>query len=120
MNTETIKAIFTNVLFVMGVILVIFGFVQGSLTAVRILTFDRYPLDSYEESRCELDYGFAMNRGEESPALTEEQINQRRAECQSTLDRERQVRQSEHIVSALTTLVSGAVLVYSFRRFIFK
>lgn len=50
---ETIKAIFTNLLFLIGVILMIVGFIRGTSTTVKFLVFDKYPLNSYEETRCD-------------------------------------------------------------------
>ncbi len=120
MKSETIKAIFTNLLFVIGVIFVIFGFIQGTLTAVRLITFDQYPLQSYEETRCEAPFfsAVAPMEGQTPPSAVDIQAQQER--CRITLDRDRRVKKTEDLVTAITTLVSGAVLVYSFRRFIFK
>ncbi len=122
MKTETVKAIFTNLLFVIGVILLIYGFIQGSLTAVRLLTFEKYPLANYEESRCDFDYGLPQKETGEpavSPEAWQAEQAERRASCLESLDQARRVKQTEHIVTSITTLVSGAVLVWSFKRFIF-
>jgi hypothetical protein len=121
MNSESIKAIFTNLLFVIGVILIIFGFIQGTLTAVRLLTFDEYPLASYEESRCEMEFTASkpvLAPGEAS--MSAEEIATRQAKCETSLAHARKVKQTEHIVSSLSTLIAGTVLIWSFRRFIFS
>lgn len=117
MKTDTVKAIFTNFLFVIGIILLIYGFVQGSLTAVRLLTFDKYPLNSYEESRCNAEY-FA--RGPQDTPLSAEEVAAQKADCLESVEHDRRVRKTEHLVTSITTLMAGAVLVFSFRRFIFK
>jgi hypothetical protein len=117
MKTDTVKAIFTNFLFVIGIILLIYGFVQGSLTAVRMITFEKYPLNSYEETRCNMEY-FARSPEESAPS--EAQIAAQRAECLESIDHDRRVRKTEHIVTSMTTFVAGALLVISFRRFIYK
>lgn len=133
MKVETVKAIFTNLLFVIGVILIIYGFIQGALTAVRLLSFDQYPLESYEETRCEQEnYNYLtelkQSTGSESSAviLTEKELAERKQEatdrqsnCEASQAYARRVRQTEHIVTSITTLVSGTMLVWSFKRFIF-
>lgn len=120
MQTETIKAIFTNLLFVIGVILIIFGFVQGTLVTVRMITFEKYPLNSYEETRCDLEYNSRILTPTGEVALSDEQIAAQKEMCLKSIEHERQVRKTEHLVTAITTLVAGTVLVLSFRRFIFK
>jgi len=133
MKVETVKAIFTNLLFVIGVILIIYGFIQGALTVVRLLSFDQYPLESYEETRCEQEnYNYLtelkQSTGSESSAvtLTEKELAERKQEaidrqsnCEASQAYARRVRQTEHIVTSITTLVSGTMLVWSFKRFIF-
>jgi len=120
MKPEIIKAIFTNLLFVIGVVLLIFGFIRGSLTVVRLFTFDKYPLASYEEMRCDNQFGNVMYQPDgKEVVIDKEQQAQQKAQCEENLDYSRKVTQVEHIVTAISTLVSGAVLVYSFRRFIF-
>lgn len=120
MKVEIIKAIFTNLLFVIGVILLIYGFVQGSLTAVRLLTFDKYPLQSYEESRCDYEYNaIKMPSGVDGEIASPEDATKQRQRCEEQLTYARKVKQTEHIVVSITTFVAGAVLVFSFKRFIF-
>lgn len=120
MKTETVKAIFTNLLFVIGVILIIYGFVQGSMTAVRLLTFEKYPLNSYEETRCDMEYLNSKAFPDSGSNLTEEERAAQKNTCLESVEHERQVRKTEHIVSSFTTLVSGLTLVIGFRKFIFK
>ena len=91
MKPETIKAIFTNLLFVIGVILLIVGFVQGTRTIVKLLTFDQYPLDSYEEIRCEQP-PYAMPipvEGGKTAVVPDETSKQTKADCESKLTHER-------------------------------
>jgi hypothetical protein len=134
MKTDFVKAIFTNVLFVIGVILLIVGFTMGTNTAVKSIVFDKYPLDIWEETRCnELEqYGWAMAErpvGEpgSSTELTEDQQAKEKAEkeervekCVAAQTQQRQRKQVEDIVSAFTMLVAGSVLVFTFRGFIFS
>jgi hypothetical protein len=120
MKPEIIKAIFTNLLFVIGVILLIFGFIRGSLTAVRLLTFDKYPLATYEEMRCDNQFGNVMYQPDGKEVVVDkDQQAQQKAKCEENLNYSRKVTQVEHIVTALSTLVAGTVLVISFKRFIF-
>lgn len=121
MKTDTIKAIFTNLLFVIGIILLIFGFIQGSLTATRLVVFETYPLNSYEETRCEYDFQTTAF-GPDGKQLAEpnpEDVAKRKEACKASIEQERKVKKTEDIVSAITTLVAGALLVMSFKKFIF-
>jgi len=114
MKTETIRAIFTNILFVVGVVLSIIGFIQGALTVTRTVVFDKYPLQSFEESRC-----YYENRPELAQSKTPDST-QKEKECLQQLDYERNVRQTEDIVRSLSFMASGFVLIYFFRRFIYN
>ena len=125
MKPETIKAIFTNLLFVIGVILLIVGFAQGTRTAVKLLTFDQYPLDSYEETKCDqppyaMPVPAPLEGGKTAPVVDEGAARQTKADCVTQLTHQRKVRQTEDIVGAITMLVSGGALVYFFRRYILK
>lgn len=123
MKPETIKAIFTNLLFVIGVILLIVGFIQGTRTAVKLITFDKYPLDAYEESKCDqppyLDMPQPVDAVKTVPVkgVTAEQS---RIDCLAQIEHERKVKQTEDIVGAITMLVSGGTLVFFFRKYILK
>ena len=129
MKTETIKAIFMNLLFVIGVILTIIGFVRGSLTVTRMFVFEKYPLQSYEETRCDLEYmpmatqvtpAVTPEGKGEATLIPEEELQSRREKCLASVERERETRKVEDFVTSLTILVSGVFLVLSFKRFIFK
>lgn len=121
MKAETIKAIFTNVLFVIGVVLMIFGFTRGSLTVVRLLTFDKYPLESYEETRCELEFQNRFPMPEGSTAVISDEEKQKSLQkCQSVVEHDRQVRKVEDIVTSVSTFISGVSLAFVFKRFILK
>lgn len=122
MKSDTIKAIFTNLLFVIGIILLIFGFMNGTLTAARLLSFAEYPLDPYQETRCEMSYPLQPMIGPngETQPLDVNQIAAERDRCQASLARERSVKKTEDIVSSFTAFVAGAILVLSFRRFLFR
>lgn len=103
MKPEVIKALFTNILFVVGVIVLIIGFFKGSNTLAKSLFFEQYPLESWEESRCEM-----------------EPIGQTKiSECNKSTQTMRITKKVEDSVSSISLLVSGAVLVYFFRGFIF-
>lgn len=110
MKSETIKAIFTNFLFVIGVVLIIVGASRGILTVVRLAVFDKYPLDYYAETRCAYP-PVPVQDGEVMPKLE--------AECTGSLDYERRLRLTDDIVNSTTMLISGLVLTFSFKRFIF-
>ena len=121
MKTETIKATFTNLLFVVGVGLLIYGFISGSRTASRLLAFETYPLHQYEETQCDYLVGPRPIpvEGAESMA-TDQDMEKQKEKCEAALEQSRRVRKTEDIVTSLSTLIAGAVLVFSFRKFIFK
>ena len=122
MKPETIKAIFTNLLFVIGVILLIVGFVQGTRTAVKLITFEQYPLDPYTETKCsQPPYAVPVAvDGVKTMPVSEETTRHTKEECENELIHERKVKKTEDIVGAITMLVSGGALVFFFRKFILK
>ena len=121
MKSQTIKAIFTNLLFVIGVILLIFGFIRGSITITRLVIFDKYPLQSYEETRCQIDLlPQPVSTDGKTQLLSQKESQGRQEKCTTSLEHERKVRQTEDIVYSVTTLVAGFVLIVAFKRFIFS
>ena len=125
MKTDLIKAIFTNLLFVIGVILVIFGFVNGVSTVTKSIVFEKYPINTYDETRCESEF---MNQpvtagpdGKTVPVTegSTEEKKERLKKCTESVELSRKVKQTEDIVSSITTFISGSILIYSFRKFIF-
>ncbi len=123
MKADTIKAIFTNLLFVIGIILLIVGFTQGALAVTRIATFDQYPLPSYEETRCQFEFARPAPVLEEQtsiPVVNEADLAKQQARCEESLANDRKLRQTEDIVTSVSMLFSGFLLVMSFKRFILK
>ena len=123
MKSETIKAIFTNLLFVIGIILLIFGFITSAQTATKMVLFDKYPLSSSAETRRDTDSQFApmqVDKNGKDIKVPKEEKEALKKKCMTALEQERKVRMSQDIVTALSTLAAGAVLVLSFKRFIFK
>lgn len=121
MKPQTIKAIFTNLLFIIGVILTVVGFIQSTRTIARLIIFDKYPLATYEETRCNFGRGAIVPPiGEGVEPVSSSKTDETKEECLASLEHERKVRVVEDIVTSFSTLVSGVVLVVSFRRFIFK
>ena len=108
MKTENIKAIFTNLLFVIGVILIIFGFVNGVSTLTKSFIFEKYPLDTYEETKCESEFAMqATSVGPDGKALPPQESPEARKDrlnkCKESLEMARKVKQTEDIVSSITT-----------------
>lgn len=121
MKPETIKAIFTNLLFVIGVLLSIYGFSKGALTIVRLAVFEKYPLQSYEETRCQMEF-FAPRPIDDKTQVTlsESEIEKRKQDCLVSLEADRKNRLVEDIVGSATAVFAGGVLTYFFRRFIWR
>lgn len=125
LRPDTIKAIFTNLLFVIGVILIIFGFSRGALTVANMIAFDKYPLQSYEETRCEAEYTAFIPLepqigGSTKPQISEEDRKVRYDKCITAVEHERSVRKVNDVVTSVSTLVSGSLVAFLFKRFIFK
>lgn len=121
MKTENIKAIFTNLLFVIGVIFLIVGFITGAQTVTRMALFEQYPLNSYDETRCDFEpMPLMIEKGGQQITESSTETELRREKCLSSLAHERKIKQTEDIVTSITSLVAGAALVISFRKFIFK
>ena len=71
---DTIKAIFTNLLFLIGVILIVVGFIRSTSTFVKFLVFNKYPLDTYMENSCEYpQYSKPVMENGTQPEITEEE-----------------------------------------------
>lgn len=120
MKAETIKAIFTNLLFVIGVILLIWGIAKAASTGARLVSFDKYPLAGYEESRCDYMSGPSMPITEKMivPAPVDQQNQQK--QCLESIEKQRALQKVDDIVQSIVLPLSGLALVYFFRRFILK
>lgn len=120
-KADTIKAIFTNLLFLIGVILIVIGFIQSVSITAKLIVFESYPLNSYEENRCN-----NLTNTRPAPVLektatdsaqpTKEEIQQ----CKVDLEQDRKLRMVEDVTRAIGFLTSGIVISAIFRRFIFK
>ena len=121
MKIESVKAIFTNLLFVIGVISTIFGFIKGTLTLSKVVMFENYPLNQYEESRCV--YAISVP---EKPMPAPNDSNERdytqkeNTKCMLELEHQKKVKKADDVVVSITTLFSGIILILSFKKFIFK
>jgi len=119
MKTQTIKAIFTNLLFSIGVILMVIGFIRGALTVVNSTIFDKYPLNNYEETKC--DSGQPVRaipvETESKPLLlTEEQKQTNKQSCLNSLQHTRKVKQVEDTTYSFSFLISGLTLALVFNK----
>ncbi len=123
MKPETIRSVFTNLLFVIGVVLLVVGFTRGTLTVAHLLTFNKYPLNGYDEGRCIGMYPQPVvlegMEGKTTPLITDGDSKRQKEECLLSLENERKIKKVEDIVSSTSLLVSGLVLTFVFRRFLF-
>lgn len=128
-KNHIVKAIFTNLLFVVGIILMVVGFVRSTSTIAKLAFFEVYPLESYEEGRCEIPYypepamlkpdgstQVATTESAEAKAEREKQIER----CKVEVERSRSVRKVEDVVSSISFFVAGTALALVFKQFIFK
>lgn len=122
--SNVVKTIFTNLLFTIGIILVIFGFIQTTLTITRIVVFEKYPLNVYEENQCDYikqqsQYYYPLPEEGQQKPLSDDQIESQIADCEIGLNKNRDIKKVNDIVTSITTLVAGSILAFSFKRFIF-
>lgn len=114
---EVVKSIFVDLLFVIGVILAIIGFVKSTSTIVKLAVFDKYPLPSYEETRCDLE-GLINIPGYSAKDIGE--TNTKKEVCLKSLESQRKLALVEDISSSTSLLVSGLFLTMVFKGFIFE
>lgn len=131
MKIETIKAIFINTLFLSGVILLIVGFAIGLNTAAKSLLLLEYPLDSWDETRCDMDNWsyplYADSYTDERTVLTAEERERQEVQQQARLERclegverSRKAKQISHSVTSISLIISGIVLIVLFRGYLFS
>ena len=122
MKPEIIKAIFTNLLFVIGVVLMVMGFIRGSSTVINSIVFDQYPLDEWQETRCSVDINYIEKplEGMDSNSESPEALEERKVTCQQALNNTRKTRQVNDITYSFGFFISGIALALSFKRFIFN
>jgi hypothetical protein len=123
MKPEIIKSIFTNLLFVIGVVLMVVGFIKGTATVANSIVFDQYPLDEWQETRCTIDMSYqdpALLPADVTPTETKESFEQRKDECKQALDATRRTKQVSDITYSFSFFVSGCALALGFKRFIFN
>lgn len=121
--TDTIKAIFTNLLFVIGVILLIIGSGQATATAVKLIVFDQYPLNTWEEQQCDeasIRISTPTYKPDEPSQMDSDTLAKSIESCNQRLERVRKLKLVEDTTWAIVMLVSGLVLTISFKRFIFS
>lgn len=101
----------------------IVGFIQTTLTVTRLATFDKYPLDTWDESRCDNNYvpiAEPLTTEKRGTEMSDEEIEKLKAKCLASVEMQRRVKQTEDVVKSVSFLISGVTLVYFFRRFILK
>ncbi len=118
MKPETIKAIFTNLLFVIGVVLLIWGVAKAASTGARLISFDTYPLQGYEESRCDYVSVPIMEKGVVAPSEADQKLQ--KEQCKESIEKQRALQKVDDIVQSIVLPFSGLTLVYFFRRYILK
>jgi len=114
---QTIKVIFTNLLFVIGVIITVIGFVHSTSTVAKLILFEQYPL-GYEEDCRTLTRPIAVE--EKTPIISKEEQQHQEESCRSRLELQRQERKVSDITTSISTFIAGGVIILTFRRFIFS
>ncbi len=121
MKTQTVKTIFANLLFSFGIILMVIGFIRGTLTIVNSTIFDKYPLNNYEETKCDSGQPIRAvpieKESLEKLSLTEEQKEENKQSCITSLEHTRKVKQVEDITYSISFLISGLALALVFNKF---
>lgn len=119
MTSDKIKSIFSNFLFTVGVLMVVFGFIFGTHTAVKVLFFDTYPLDIWQEQQC--DSGMLVRpQDPNAEEINEELYDKEQERCETRLNRLRDIRKATDLATSLATLFAGTGLAFIFRKSFFK
>ena len=126
MHSDVVKVFFTNLLFVVGVVLLIVGFSIGANTLAKSLIFPQYPLKVWDETRCEYDMwpvedvssSQAQQLSPEALEYSNQQKKARLDSCQASIAQQRVTQQVEDSVTAITLLISGLLLTLFFKGFI--
>jgi hypothetical protein len=108
---KSIILVFGNLLFLIGVILLVVGFVRGLQTAAFSLFLDKYPLQSYEEN-CALAYGRPIDNNYKGPS--DQELQDEKKDCESRIERSRKVKQIGDISGSIGLIISGVVLAILF------
>ena len=93
------------------------GFTQGTAVVVKSLVFDNYPLDNYEETKCNLGMPtreVPLEKNEIEP-ISEEDRKDKQDVCISGLEHARKVKQVEDITNSISLLIAGLVLAKIFK-----
>lgn len=115
-STQTITTFFMNLLFAIGVILMIAGFVFGFKTLSYTLFLDEYPLEPYEQdcwqySRPVMVDSPQLNQDATPPAQLSENPD---PQCLSQITARRKVKQIENLTNSLGLFVAGIIVVLFF------
>lgn len=117
MKIEVIKAIFTNVLFVIGVVVLMVGFIRGVMVGAKLVSFEKYPLNGYEETRCEMETSAILIPDKTAMvAADKESTEKRKVSCLESLERQRSVQKVDDITSAFGAITAGGLIAIVFRK----
>ena len=111
-KTKPIIALFLNLLFALGVIILIFGFINSLRFGAYTIVFDDYPLNQYEE-----DCAYLRGPIEISPdgkPVNPEASEKLEQDCEQKITRRRQIKQVNDLTTSLGLLISGLFLIYLF------
>lgn len=124
MKATSIKALSMNIIFIIGVVLTVIGFVNGTSAVVRTIVFDQYPLNTYDEDRC--------SQTVYAPMLLEKRVadevivpdsvekEQQLQECERSLAHSRKVKQVNDYTISFSMLIAGLALTRIFKGFLFE
>jgi len=97
----------------------VMGFTRGVSTVVKTVVFDKYPLDSHEEIRCETEVPQRVI-SPEGDVIPKEKSEEDKQKCFDRLEQSRKVGQVEDVTNSISFFVAGAALAFTFKRFIFS
>lgn len=123
MKATSIKALSMNIIFIIGIVLTVIGFVNGTTTVVRSLVFDEYPLNTYDEDRCSQAAYVPVpveKRVDEITSPSGEEQAQMQQKCEEALAHSRKVKQVNDFTSSFSMLIAGLALTRIFKGFLFE
>jgi len=118
-SVRLVVAVFTNVLFVLGVIFVVVGLIQGIKIVGYKLLLDEYPTRYGGEDCSYAGQGYPMPVGMEpakvaSGSADAGEVEKQRQSCEVRVARDRQVKQVDDVALAVGMSMSGWALIFLF------
>lgn len=116
MRSNLIKTIYLYVFSGLGLGLFLFGVFSGVFFLVNVTQFDKYPLQTYEETQCDYPhygpYAKPVPIGEETREATpsSQEFEEQERKCEERLELTRQRKKVDDATRTLAFLIIGSLV----------